>query len=26
MINSAVIRAYRHAIFKRERLARLTGR
>jgi glycosyltransferase involved in cell wall biosynthesis len=26
MINSAVIRAYRHAIFKRERLARITGR
>ena len=25
-INSAVIRAYRHAIIKRERLARLTGR
>jgi glycosyltransferase involved in cell wall biosynthesis len=25
-INSAVIRAYRHAIFKRERLTRLTGR
>ena len=25
-INSAVIRAYRHAIVKRERLARLTGR
>ena len=26
MINSAVIRAYRHAIIKRERLARITGR
>ena len=25
-INSSVIRAYRHAIFKRERLTRLTGR
>ena len=25
-INSAVIRAYKHAIVKRERLARLTGR
>jgi glycosyltransferase involved in cell wall biosynthesis len=25
-INSAVIRAYRHAIFKRERLTRITGR
>ena len=25
-INSAVIRAYRHAIHKRERLTRLTGR
>ena len=26
MINSAVIRAYKHAIVKRERLARITGR
>ena len=25
-INSAVIRAYKHAIVKRERLARITGR
>jgi glycosyltransferase involved in cell wall biosynthesis len=25
-INSAVVRAYKHAIVKRERLARLTGR
>ena len=25
-INSAVIRAYKHAIVKRERLARMTGR
>jgi phosphatidylinositol alpha 1,6-mannosyltransferase len=25
-INSAVIRVYRHAIVKRERLARMTGR
>jgi hypothetical protein len=25
-INSAVIRAYRHAIVKRERLSRITGR
>jgi glycosyltransferase involved in cell wall biosynthesis len=25
-INSAVVRAYKHAIVKRERLARMTGR